>query len=303
VSWWCSAEGKVWDWGWRPYLGAWLLTVVLVGLLVAGFRRDRDFPLRRRLSAFAGVALLLVVTDWPMAAMGAGYLLSVQMARQVLVVLVIVPLLLYGCPPVVGRWLQAGERRRAVVGAMTHPLLCIVGANAILLTINTPLVSDRMIGSPLGSFVLDLLWLLAGLLLWLPVQPPAPMVPRLVGPLALVYLIVQSIAPLPTAWWMTWGDYPLFATFELAPRVFDGFGPLEDQYLGAAVIQGVGGLVIWAQIAVRFLHWMLERQRLDNATIPALAGDAPGPMADPRPAGAVPSAPAPDPARGSAPAP
>jgi len=150
VSWWCSAEGKVWNWQWSPYLGAWLLTILLVGLLIAGFRRDRDFPLRRKVAAFAGVALLLVATDWPMAAMGAGYLLSVQMARQVLVVLVVLPLLLYGCPPVVGRWLQAGERRRAFVRVVSTPLLCIIGANLILLTINTPMVSDRMIGSPLG---------------------------------------------------------------------------------------------------------------------------------------------------------
>lgn len=268
MSWWCSAEGKVWNWEWSPYLGAWLLTAALVGLLVAGFRRDREFPLRRKVAAFAGVALLLVATDWPMAAMGAGYLLSVQMARQVLVVLVVMPLLLYGCPPVVGRWLQAGDRRRTFVRVVSTPLFCIIGANLILLSINTPMVSDRMIGSPLGSFALDGFWIVAGFLLWFPVQPPSPITPRLVGPLAMVYLIVQSIAPLPTAWWMTWGDYPLFATFELAPRVFDGFGPLDDQHLGAAVMQVVGGLVIWSQIAVRFLHWMYQRQALDDAGIP-----------------------------------
>ncbi|MCD9624035.1 cytochrome c oxidase assembly protein [Rhabdothermincola salaria] len=293
VSWWCSAEGKVWNWEWSPYLGAWLLTIMLVGLLIAGFRRDRDFPLRRKVAAFAGVALLLVATDWPMAAMGAGYLLSVQMARQVLVVLIVLPLLLYGCPPVVGRWLQAGARRRAFVRVVSTPLFCIIGANVILLTINTPMVSDRMIGSPLGSFALDLFWIVAGFLLWFPVQPPAPLTPRLVGPLAMVYLIVQSIAPLPTAWWMTWGDYPLFSTFELAPRVFEGFGPLDDQHLGAAVMQVVGGLVIWSQIAVRFLHWMYQRQALENAGIPAFEADVdPGtdddaPVADATPSTSV----------------
>jgi putative membrane protein len=150
-----------------------------------------------------------------------------------------------------------------VIRFVSNPLLAVITANAILITINTPLVSDRMIGSPLGSFVLDIFWLVAGFVLWFPVQPPSPMKPRLVGPLALVYLIIQSVAPLPTAFFMTWAEYPLFATFELSPRIFSSFGPIDDQQMGAAVMQVIGGLIIWIQIAARFLNWSLEKQRRD----------------------------------------
>jgi cytochrome c oxidase assembly factor CtaG len=262
VSWWCSATGKNWTWAWEPYVGAWIIAGALVVALVLGYRRDPGFPLRRKVCAFLGVAVLLAATDWPLASLGAGYLISVQMARQVLMVFVAVPLLLYGAPPVVGRWLQRGRQSRAYA-VVTKPVLAVVLANTILILCMSPLVADPMIPSPLGSFVLDAAWLVAGVILWLPVQPPSPLRPRLVGPPTTVYLIVQSIVPLPVAFFMTWAEYPLYSVYELAPRLIDWLGPVDDQQVGAGMLQVVGGLIIWTQIAARFLNWAVERQRAE----------------------------------------
>jgi cytochrome c oxidase assembly factor CtaG len=271
VSWWCSATGKNWSWAWQPYIGAWMLAGVLAVLLVVGFRRDRGFPLRRKVCAFVGVLVLLAATDWPLASLGAGYLISVQMARQVLMVFVAVPLLLYGMPPVVGRWLQRG-RQSQVYAVLTRPVIAVVLANTILILCMSPLLADPLIPSPLGSFLLDAAWLIAGVILWLPVQPPSPLRPRLVGPPTTVYLIIQSIVPLPVAFFMTWAEYPLYSVYELAPRLIDWLGPVDDQQVGAGMLQVVGGLVIWTQIAVRFLNWAVERQRAENQI-----GDPEGP--------------------------
>ncbi len=268
MSWWCSADGRAWTWEWRPYLGAWILVGLLFGLYTWAYRADPDFPLRRKLSAIGGIVIVLIATDWPMASLGAGYLLSVQMGRQVLIVLIAVPLLMYGAPPVVGRWLEASRRRRSVTNVLSNPIVAVLATSGLLLLVNTPMVSDRTITSPIGSFVVDAMWIVAGIIMWFPVQPPSPMTPRLVGPLALVYLFVQSIAPLPTSFFMTWAEYPLFATFELAPRVVESFSAVDDQELAAGMAQVVGGLVIWAQIAARFLHWAVERERIENATVP-----------------------------------
>jgi len=268
VSWWCSADGRAWTWEWRPYLGAWLLVGFLFAVYTWAYRSDPDFPLRRKLCALGGIVIILIATDWPMASLGAGYLLSVQMGRQVLIVLIAVPLLMYGAPPVVGRWLDGSQRRRSVTKVLSNPLFAVLATSGLLLVVNTPLVSDRTIISPLGSFAVDFLWIVAGVLMWFPVQPPSPMGPRLVGPLALVYLFIQSIAPLPTSFFMTWAEYPLFATFELAPRVVQGFSAVDDQELASGIAQVLGGLVIWFQITARFLHWAILREREENATVP-----------------------------------
>lgn len=265
MNWWCSATGEVWTWEWTPYLGAWLLFGIATIAYFVAWRGDRHLPLRRRVAGMVGLVIILAATEWPLAALGAGYLISVQMARQVLVVFIAVPLLLYGAPPVIGRWLAAGRRRRRVTRFMSNPVIAVVTANALLISLMSPLVVDRLIPTPLGSFVADIGWLVGGVILWFPVQPPMPMVARLNGPHALVYLIVQSIVPLPIAFFLTWSEYPLYEVFELAPRIFDDIGPVDDQELGAGILQVIGGFVIWGQIAFRFLNWALRRHREENA--------------------------------------
>lgn len=261
MSWWCAATDRAWTWTWRPYLGAWVVAAVLVVLLVRGWRREPSVQTRRIVAGLAGVVLLLVATEWPLATMGAGYLVSAQMARQVIVVLIAVPLLLYAAPPSLGRWIEAQPRRQRLVDRLTAPVLAIVLANVLLVAANTPVVVDRMIGSQIGSFVVDAVWVVAGLLLWLPVQPPRPLAPRLVGPPATAYLIVQSVAPLVPAFFMTWATFPIYATYELAPRVWREVDPVTDQETAAAVMQGIGGFVMWTQIAARFIGWALREER------------------------------------------
>ena len=263
MSWWCSATDTAWSWSWQPYLGAWIVTVLLLAALVRGWRREGDTPPRRVVAGVLGALVIFIAAEWPLAAMGAGYLLSAQMVRQVLVVLVASPLLLYAAPAGFGRWLVAAEWRRRVVEVIRKPVVAIVAANLILVALNTPIVVETMIGTQIGSFVVDAAWVVAGFLLWFPVQPPRPLEPRLVGPPASAYLIVQSVAPLVPAFFMTWAEFPLFATFELAPRVWDGVDPMADQQTAAAIMQGVGGLVMWVQIAGRFIAWALDQERRD----------------------------------------
>lgn len=254
MRWWCSASGRDWTWAWRPYLGAWLVIALAVWSLRRAGAWRREVAVRRRVALGCGLALLLVSTDWPLSALGAGYLLSIQMVRQVLIVLVASPLLLFGAPESLGRWLIATRRRRRSVRILSTPLLSLVVATALLIGVNLPIVVDSMISTQIGSFALDLIWITAGLLIWFPVQPPSPITPRLSGPLVTVYLIAVAVSPLPIAFFMTWSDYPIYSVFELAPRVISGFTPRSDQDLAAAIFQVIGGLIIWAQIAVRFVR-------------------------------------------------
>lgn len=253
MRWWCSNDGTNWTWAWRPYAGAWLLVALAVAWIwrVGGWRSE--VPRRRRIALGIGLGILLLGTDWPLSKLGAGYLVSAQMMRQVLIVMIACPLLLFGSPEALGRWLDATPARRRFVRIVTHPFVALVGSVVILVAVSTPVVVDPLITSQWGSFVLDAAWMTAGFMMWLPVQPPRPLAPRMSGPAAVVYLIGVSIAPLPVAFFMTWSDTPIYSAYELAPRVFPRFDAQSDQELAAAIFQVVGGLVIWAQIAARFV--------------------------------------------------
>lgn len=274
MKWWCSASGAAWSWTWTPYVGAWIVVVGLAALLWRTGAYSSDRPTSRRIAAALAPAVLLLATDWPLAALGAGYLVTAQMIRQVLVVMVFAPMLLFAAPPGIGRRLAASGRAGRLLRIVTTPLVALLVADGLLVALNTPPVVDAMIGSPFGSFAIDAVWVVVGLLVWLPVQPPEGLEPRITGIGTTVYLIAVSIIPLPVAFFMTWSHFPIYSTFELAPRVVSSLGAQADQELAAAVFQVAGGLVIWIQIVYRFVTMAAEGNTRSPRIVPSSGGPA-----------------------------
>lgn len=250
---WCSNDGRNWTWGWQPYWGAWAIVAALAFAYWKGGAFDSSQQRNRKIAVGLGLFLLLAGIDWPLASLGAGYMVTAQMIRQIIIVMIACPLLLWGAPPSLGRWLVATERRKAVYRVVTSPKLTLPVALGLLMAVTAPVVVEDLVTSQIGSFAMDVVWMAAGVLIWLPVQAPRPLRARLQGPPLVVYLIIVSVVPLPIAFFMTWSPFPIFEVYENSPRVFDWLSAEHDQELGAAIFQVAGGLVIWAQIAVRFI--------------------------------------------------
>lgn len=255
---WCSNDGRNWTWGWQPYWGAWAIVAGLAFAFWRGGAFDAAQPRNRKVAVGLGLFLLLAGIDWPLASLGAGYMVTAQMIRQIIIVMIACPLLLWGAPPSFGRWLVATERRKSIYRVVTSPKLTLPVALGLLIAVTAPVVVEDLVTSQIGSFAMDLVWMAAGVLIWLPVQAPRPLRARLQGPPLVVYLIIVSVVPLPIAFFMTWSPFPIFEVYENSPRVFDWLSAEHDQELGAAIFQVAGGLVIWAQIAVRFITMSKE---------------------------------------------
>jgi putative membrane protein len=300
IDWWCSSSLSEWTWEPSPYLGAWVF-IVAVASIAGWWRfvgRHQELPLDAREAAaleigsgpypsgptsrtvaFAvGIVGLWACLDWPLASLGAGYLASAQMIRQVLMVLVVAPLLLYATPPELAIRIVGWGRRLSVLRFFARPFLAIGIAALSLLTVNAPAVVDPLVATPYGAFLLDGIWIVGGFVLWMPIQCPHPGVRRIVGPPALAYLILQSIVPVLPGFFMTWADFPIYSTYELAPRVFEGFDAVNDQQTAAAILQVGGMVVLWTQIAFRFLHWGYQQmEESDRSGRPG----RPGPVGKP----------------------
>lgn len=255
---WCSNDGRNWTWEWQPYWGAWLMVAALAWAYWRGGVFAADQPAKRKAGAVVGMFLLLAGIDWPLAKLGAGYLVTAQMIRQIIIVMIACPLLLWSAPPAVGRWLVGGPKRKSLYRLCTNPRVTLPVALGLLIAVTAPLIVERFVRSQIGSFGMDIVWMLAGVLIWLPVQPPRPLRARLQGPPLVVYLIVVSVVPLPVAFFMTWSEFPIFEVYENSPRVFDVLTAADDQQLGSAIFQVVGGLVIWVQIGARFISMSNE---------------------------------------------
>lgn len=274
MSWWCSASRQTWTWAPRPYLGALAIVASLVVLALwwsvrgrhhdplvraqAAAHPEREIPgsaTGRTAALVFGTIGLWAVLDWPLAALGAGYLATAQTIRQIVMVMVVAPLLLFACPPALAVRVVGWGRRLTVLRWTARPVVAVPVAALTLVLVNVPAVVDPLVATPYGAFVMDLAWVVAGFVLWMPVQCPHPGVRRLTGPPALAYLILQSIVPVVPGFFMTWADFPLYQTYELAPRVFSGFDAVTDQQTAAAVLQVGGTVLLWVQIAYRFLTW------------------------------------------------
>ena len=266
MQFWCSALKVPWSWAWRPYLGVWALCA---GLLVAyGWalhRRhrtnapDKDIT-KRKLAFVGGVFLIWLASDWPVGLLGASYLASVHMVQYMIYTLGAAPLLVIGVPEWMARRVLGKLRLYRAVRFLSKPLVAGILFNVILIGTNAPVVVDSVRSSQFGSFALDMTWILSGILLWLPICSAIPEISRYSYPIKMVYLFLAAATlPMVPGGFLTFADYPLYRTYELAPRVAN-FGALEDQQLAGAFMK-VGNIpIIWAVIAVMFVRWWKQER-------------------------------------------
>lgn len=254
MSWWCSATGQAWEWTWRAYPGVWLFMLALAGGYLWAVQGSRPVEARRG-ALLGGSALLLiwVLLDWPVGALGAGYLVSVHALQFLGLAFVAPPLLLAGIPA--RRWAALAGSTRAAAGLriVAHPLVAGPAFNLIVLTTHLPSVVDDLMVRELGAFLIDLAWVAGGLLFWWPIVAPVPA--RAAGPLGkIAYLFAGSLIHTALGVWLLLSRAPVYAVYELAPPI-GGRSVLVDQGIAGGVMELGGGVIIIGAIAVLFFRW------------------------------------------------
>ncbi len=282
-QWWCAAQTAAWEWTWQPYPGVWIFTVLLAlgyrALLRRAERMTGEAAGGARVAAFAGgLFALWLALDWPIGALGAGYLASVHMVQFLLIGMIAPPLLLWGIPPAaLIAWLEgepasaaagaAGNQARtgggttarapriaAVLRVITHPIVALIAFNAVVGATHMPTVNDTLMVTQLGSFAIDIAWLVGGLIFWWPVAAAAPARPHFHALLKIGYLIALAIAMTPIFLYLTFSDHPVYAVYELAPRV-NGIDALADQRVAGLIMKIIGGFILMGVLSVLFFRW------------------------------------------------
>ena len=252
MQWWCAAQGIPWSWSWRPYPGVWLF----IALLLIAYRRFTRgaAPSRPELGRFAGGALALwIALDWPVGALGSGYLASVHMVQFLLIALVAPPLLISGLPA--GALEGAAGRPAARLAApLTRPLIALLLFHTIVITTHWPSVVDGLMGSQAGSLLLDMAWLGGGLAFWWPVVSPVPERPRFPLGVRICYLIASTVLMTLPYIFLTFAELPFYATYELAPPV-GALSAGEDQRLAGLIMRIGGGAILWTAAGILFWLW------------------------------------------------
>jgi putative membrane protein len=232
----------------------WVLVAVLVAVYIRMARRAGGVGPARGWAFAAGVASLWIALDWPIGALAAGYLASVHMVQFLLVALVAPPLLLIAIPESAWRRLADRPALVTVLRPLTTPLVGSIVFNALVWLTHWPRLVDALMGSQAGSFLIDMLWILAGLFFWWPVAAPVPARERFGYPLKVAYLILATVANTGVFVYLTFTHLPVYATYELAPPI-PWISAREDQQVAGLLMKLGGGVVLWTAIGILFARW------------------------------------------------
>jgi len=125
----------------------------------------------------------------------------------------------------------------------------------VLVATHAPLTVDALRVNQLGSFALDVAWLASALLLWLPVCGPLDEIKPSLPARGVYLFLAAGLVPMVPGGFLTFAEAPLYAVYELAPRVSGGLDALDDQQAAGAIMK-VGNLpLLWPVLAGLFIRW------------------------------------------------
>jgi putative membrane protein len=272
MRWWCSAQSIAWDWTWRPYIGVW----ILVALMAAGYvwlsRAERTDARTGAANGRAwlfwlGLFLFWAALDWPLGALGGGYLASAHMLQFLLVGLVAPVLLELGLPASAFARLAGRPAALRVVRFLTNPLMALIIFNSVLVITHHPRIIDAWMPTQLGSFGIDALWFFAGLVFWWPVVCPVPERPRFPDLARMGYLFGNTIIAGFLALILVFADLPVYGVYELAPPT-GWLTSREDQQIAGILMKVGGALILWTAMSVIFFRWYRRENPEPDVTGP-----------------------------------
>lgn len=263
ISWWCTALARPWTWQWIPYPGIWLASILpLVAYWRSIRKRGAAVDRRKVLQFVAGVVVFWLASDWPLGTLGAGYLASAHMTQFILYSLVAAPLILLGTP----EWMARNFTRRLRIERLTvwfgrSLVATALIYNVILVATHAPGTVEVLRNSQLGSFAMDVLWMIGGFLLWLPVISPLPegQGSSPWAKMAFLFVTTSVIAVIPASF-LTFTSTPIYGIYELAPRI-GSITALADQQIAGIIMKIATIPVVWSTIAVLWFRWTASEAR------------------------------------------
>jgi len=225
-----------------------------------------------RLWFLTGLVAIWIALDWPIGALGAGYLASFHTVSYILLSVVAPPCLLLGIPVERQRQAATGARWGALLRFAGRPWLGLAIYAVVQLATHVPQVVDGAMASQVGALLIDVAWLGAGLALWWPVMGPSPEVVRIGRPLKMGYLFFSTLPTIVPSAFLTFAEYPLYGTYELAPRIFPILTAVEDQKVAGLLMKIVGDLPVWFAFGVIFFRWAREAPARPHPVHPGAVG-------------------------------
>ncbi len=217
---------------------------------------------RRRMIGWLGVVLVWASLDWPLGPLAAGYLASAHSVQFLLLTMVASPLMLVGLEPGLTARPEPDTVRWRILRVATAPLMAAVIFNVVAAGSHAPAVVDGLMVSQGGSFVVDIAWLIAGVLLWWPVVLSVPK--RNFNVLwKILYLFLATLVHSGIAIVLLFADFPIYSIYQLAPPM-RALTPMQDLQVAGGIMELGGTVIVFGVMTYLFFTWV---KRTDEAAL------------------------------------
>lgn len=261
-------------WAFHPHIDA----IVVVALLCIAYREalrrlgPRLAPAgapaatRRQKRLFGlGAGLVFVFSIWPIHDLAEDFLFSVHMTQHTVFSLVAVPILLAGTPGWLISWII-----RPVLPLMRKLVRPLPGSllyNSVIAVSHAAVWVNFTSANEVPHFFAHALLVTTAAIMWLPVIHARPELPQMSAPVKMVYLFAQSLIPNVPSIFLAFAEEPLYQWYANAPRIWAGFGAVEDQQVAGAIMKTSGTMIIWGIIVVMFFRWYRDSERQGGSDV------------------------------------
>ncbi len=111
-----------------------------------------------------------------------------------------------------------------------------------------------MMPSQVGSFAIDITWLVTGLIFWWPVVCAVPERTKFPMLVKIGYLALNGLLIRPVSLMLLYAKYPMYAAYELAPPL-PGTSAIDDQQLAGVVMKVGSAWIMMMGVTVLFVVW------------------------------------------------
>jgi putative membrane protein len=260
------------NWNFAPSILVMLISqAVLYGYLIHVARSDGHWgvDVRRSHVIYFALGLMLILTALvtPIDSLSNVALFSAHMVQHIVLMLLASACLLLGTPGYWIRTLYDLPVLKRVLPIVTHPLVTLVAFNAVMWIWHVPALYEGALRNPNVHILEHLMYLAAGVLMWLPVIHDVPPGHVLSYPARMAYLFACMVSSSILGAIFTFAPTIAFPFYGSAPLAF-GLTPMTDQQLAGLIMWVPGSGVFFVAILLVFAAWLNSEDRKAQSQFP-----------------------------------
>lgn len=259
-------------WDFAPSILMLILSqAVLYGYLVYIARKDGHWGIDVRTSHIVyfaiGLIIIFIALVSPLDALSNVALFSAHMVQHILLMLLAPACLLLGTPRYWIRYLYDLPVLKHLLPILTHPLVTLIAFNAVMWIWHVPTLYEGALRNPNVHILEHMMFLSAGVLLWLPVIHAVPPKHSLSYPARIAYLFACMVSSSILGAIFTFAPTIAFPFYGDTPLAF-GLSPITDQELAGLIMWIPGSGIFFVAILIVFAAWLNAEDRKAKTQFP-----------------------------------